>query len=149
MLSTMFVYGGINSLRNAEFVAARSKPVTGKIVDMINSSGPSLPFKVDDKMLVRADGVLKTVAGLALATNHQPRIAALALAASLAPTSMAGHRFWEETDPAAKANQTIHFLKNVSLMGGLLLAAVDTAGKPSVAWRVRRQAKKLQEHTSR
>jgi putative oxidoreductase len=62
---------------------------------------------------------------------------------------VAGHRFWEETDPAAKANQTIHFLKNVSLMGGLLLAAVDTAGKPSVAWRVRRQAKKLQEHTSR
>jgi putative oxidoreductase len=146
MLSTMFVYGGINSLRNAEFVAERSKPVTSKITDLINTSGPALPFKVDDKMLVRADGALKTLAGLALATNRQPRIAAFILATSLAPTSVAGHRFWEETDPKVKANQTIHFLKNISLMGGLLLASVDTAGKPSVAWRVRRQARKLGEH---
>jgi uncharacterized membrane protein YphA (DoxX/SURF4 family) len=147
MLSTMFVYGGVNQIRNAGILAERSRPVTGKITELVNGTG--LPIKIDDAMLVRADGVLKTLAGLALATGRQPRIAALALAVSLGPTSVGGHRFWEETDPAAKTNQTVHFLKNVSLMGGLLLASVDTAGKPSVAWRARRQAKKLQERASR
>lgn len=38
---------------------------------------------------------------------------------------MAGHRYWEETDPGARANQRIHFLKNVSMTGGLLMATLD------------------------
>ena len=62
------------------------------------------------------------------------------LAASLVPTTVAGHQFWNETDPAAKANQKIHFFKNLSMLGGLLLAAVDTEGRPGVAWRARRAA---------
>ena len=36
--------------------------------------------------------------------------------------------------------QRIHFFKNASMLGGLLLAAVDTEGKPGVAWRARRAA---------
>jgi putative oxidoreductase len=145
MLSTVFIYGGINSLRNADAVAARSQQATGKLVGLIND-GTSLPIKLNETMLVRADAALKTVAGLALATNRQPRLAALTLAASLAPTTIAGHPFWQEDDPAKKANETRHFVKNLSLLGALMLASVDTAGKPSVAWRVRRQARKLGEH---
>ena len=75
------------------------------------------------------------VGGLALATGRFPRLAALVLAASLAPTTYAGHRFWEEKDKTQRANQQIHFFKNVSMFGGLLIAAVDTEGKPGVAWR--------------
>ena len=62
------------------------------------------------------------------------------LAATLVPTTLAGHRFWEESDPAAQGNQRVHFFKNVSMFGGLLLAGVDTDGKPGVAWRARRAA---------
>ena len=54
---------------------------------------------------------------------------------------MAGHRFWEESDPTQKKNQQLHFFKNLATLGGLLLAAVDTEGKPGVAWRARRAAK--------
>ena len=57
---------------------------------------------------------------------------------------------WNETDPTARANSRLHFVKNVSMLGGLLLASVDTDGKPGMAWRarhaatdVRRQAKHL------
>ena len=60
------------------------------------------------------------------------------LAASLVPTTAAGHRFWEETDPDHPGDQRLHFLKNVSMLGGLLIAAVDTEGKPGVAWRAKR-----------
>ncbi|MGH3317332.1 MAG: DoxX family protein, partial [Nocardioidaceae bacterium] len=31
--------------------------------------------------------------------------------------------------------------KNVSMLGGLLLAGVDTEGKPGIAWRVKHGAK--------
>ena len=46
---------------------------------------------------------------------------ALALAGSLVPTTLAGHRFWEEEDDAARAQQTFQFLKNLAMFGGLLM----------------------------
>ncbi len=80
-------------------------------------------------------------AALALATNRMPRISSAVLAATLVPTTAAGHRFWEEKEPATKkAMQRVQFFKNASIMGGLLLAAVDTEGKPGLAWRARRAA---------
>ena len=58
------------------------------------------------------------------------------------PTTLAGHRFWEDSDPEKKFSNQAHFLKNAGLLGGLLIAAVDTEGKPSTSWRVRRSADK-------
>ena len=75
-----------------------------------------------------------------LATGRMPRISSAVLAATLVPTTAAGHRFWEETDPQKKAMQRVHFFKNASMLGGLLLAGIDTEGKPGVAWRARRAA---------
>ncbi|HUJ66530.1 MAG TPA: hypothetical protein VLX59_13380, partial [Acidimicrobiales bacterium] len=49
---------------------------------------------------------------------------------------------WEETDEATKAQQRIHFIKNLGLLGGLILAAVDTEGAPSLGWRARRRARR-------
>ena len=54
---------------------------------------------------------------------------------------VAGHAFWEETDPQARAMQRLQFAKNTSVLGGLLLAGVDTEGRPGLAWRARRAAK--------
>ncbi len=55
---------------------------------------------------------------------------------SLVPTTLAGHRFWDESDASSRAAQRIHFLKNVSMLGGLLIAADDTGGRPSIPWRI-------------
>jgi putative oxidoreductase len=57
------------------------------------------------------------------------------LGASLLPSTAAHHRFWEASDPAERKAQLVHFAKNASLAGGLLIAALDTAGKPGLAWR--------------
>ena len=51
------------------------------------------------------------------------------------------HRFWEASEEGDQAQQRIHFLKNLSMFGGLLIAAADTAGNPSLAWRTRHAAK--------
>jgi hypothetical protein len=36
-----------------------------------------------------------------------------------------------------RAQQKAHFLKNIGLLGGVLLASVDTAGKPGLAYRTK------------
>jgi putative oxidoreductase len=71
------------------------------------------------------------------------------LAASLIPTTAAGHRFWEVEDKAQRSQQKLHFFKNLSVMGGLIIAAGDTEGKPGVAWRTRRVAKDARREAKR
>jgi len=140
MLASMFVYGGVNALRHAEGHAQAAKPVTDRVVPLAQKAAPGVPIPTDAKTLVQINGTAQLLAGLALATGRAPRISSAVLAASLVPTTMAGHRFWEESDPGQKQAQTINFLKNVSMMGGLLIAGLDTEGKPGLAWRARRAA---------
>jgi hypothetical protein len=83
-------------------------------------------------------------AGVLLATSRLPRLAAVALIGSIVPTTLAGHRFWEEADDQTRMAQMIQFAKNAGLLGGLVLAVLDTGGAPSLGWRVRRTATDLQ-----
>src|SRR4051794_14931894 len=141
MLASMFVMGGVDSLRHASGKVSKAEKVTGQVPTLAQKIAPGLPVPTDPATLIRINGGVQVLAGLALATGRMPRLSALALAGSLAATTYAGHPFWEEKDNAARAGQRTQFLKNVSMMGGLLLAGVDTEGKPGVAWRARRAAR--------
>lgn len=148
MLASMFVAGGVDEIRNAATLAPAAKPITERVAPLIAARVPSgVPLPQDHTGWVRADGALKVVAGLALATGRVPRLAALMLAASLAPTTAAGHPFWAETDPQAKAQQRTQFLKNVSMTGGLLIAAVDVEASPRE--RVEIAARRVRRRVSR
>lgn len=102
-------------------------------------SGPSARFQLPDdpELLTKVNGGVMVGAGLLLAIGKMPRLSAAALAATLIPTTMAGHRFWEIDDEEERVAQQKHFMKNVGLLGGLALAAIDTEGRPGVAWRAR------------
>jgi putative oxidoreductase len=78
----------------------------------------------EPELLVRLNGASMIVGGTALALGFKPRLAALELAAMLVPTTYVGHQFWEQSDPAARRNQQVHFNKNISLIGGLLAYAL-------------------------
>lgn len=80
---------------------------------------------------MRFNGAAMLVGGAALALGILPRVAALGLAASLVPTTIVGHPFWNEDDPAVRRNQTIQFAKNVSMLGGLLIEAGTPVGHQS------------------
>ena len=144
LLSTIFIVQGAKAARSPEPLVAKAQPVTDRMVPMIKKVAPA---QVGDRLpdstanLVRLNGAAQVLGGLALASGKGRRFGATLLAASLVPTTLAGHSFWQETDKAAKATQKIQFMKNLGLMGGLLLAAVDTEGKPGVAWRARRAAR--------
>ncbi len=142
MLASMFVVGGVSALQNAEARAKAAAPVTEKLVPLAERAMPSVPIPSEPVTLVRINAAAQVAAGLALATGRVPRLSALLLAASLLPTTAAGHRYWEEeAGSTQRANQKIHFFKNVSMMGGLVIASFDTEGRPGVAWRARRAAK--------
>ena len=134
LLAAMFVDGGLDALRHPSSRVAKATPVVHRLAAPLH-----LPD--DPELLIRANGAAMVAAGGMLALGKLPRLSALVLTASLVPTTLAGHRFWEESDPAVKRQQRLHFLKNVSLLGGTLLAVVDTGGKPGMPWRARRAAK--------
>ena len=142
MLASIFIAEGIDSLLHPDTKAPAAEAVVRPLAEQV----PVVPDQVEQA--VRLNGAVQLVAGSLLAIGRFPRLSAAALAASLIPTSYAGHRFWESDDKQERAQQKIHFLKNVTILGGLLIAAGDTAGNPSVAWRSRHAAKTVKREAA-
>lgn len=134
MLAAVFVVGGIDQLRHPAAKLGPAGPFLDKVI-------PMLGLPDDKEMLVRANGAAQAVGGLMLATGRLSRVGGVLVAASIVPTTLAGHAFWEKTDPKERVAQRTQFLKNLGLLGGALLAAVDTDGKPGLAWRARNVSK--------
>jgi uncharacterized membrane protein YphA (DoxX/SURF4 family) len=148
LLASSFIYGGIDTLRNPQSRVPGARPVVEKVTEQADKS---LPVQVprDVEQWVKIDAAVKVGAGSLFALGKFPRLAALLMAGSIVPTTLAGHRFWEHTDPKERFGQLSHFLKNLGLLGGLLIAAVDTEGKPSVGYRARRAAKNAANSTEK
>jgi putative oxidoreductase len=142
MVASIFVIQGYDTFRRPERVAPLAEPVVRPLAERVSA----VPAKTEQA--VRVNGAVQMAAGTLLALGRFPRLSALALAATLVPTTLAGHRFWEADEEADQAQQRIHFLKNLSMFGGLLIAAADTAGRPSVAWRTRHAARTARREAS-
>jgi uncharacterized membrane protein YphA (DoxX/SURF4 family) len=119
LMGGIFVLSGLDVLAKPEGRAKVAKPVVDKLAQYIGIVPPDPTTAVTLNALVQVGG------GAMLAAGILPRLAALALAASLVPTTVAGHPFWQIEDPAQRAQQRVHFLKNVAIFGGLLIAAFD------------------------
>ncbi|MEU1053190.1 DoxX family protein [Streptomyces sp. NPDC005876] len=137
MLASMFVAGGLHSFRRPQDVAPAAEPVVRPLTERVSA----LPDGTEQ--LVKINGAVQVVGGVLLGIGRFPRLSALALAATVVPTTLAAHRFWEAEDPGERAQQRIQFLKNLSMLGGLLIAADDTGSAPSVLWRGRHAAHDL------
>jgi putative oxidoreductase len=129
MLATVFIVYGWDTLLHPERVAPAAEPVVRPVADRVSA----VPDQTEQA--VRLNGAVQLGAATLLALGRFPRLSALAIAATLVPTTYAGHRFWEVDDKQERAQQRIHFLKNLSILGGLLITAADTGGSPSLAWR--------------
>jgi uncharacterized membrane protein YphA (DoxX/SURF4 family) len=130
LLAAIFVQSGIDVLRHPEKRVVTATPFLESVVKKV---GGGLPEQVptDPETLVKLDATVKVVAGLGLALGRFPRLSALVLAADLVPTTLAGHPFWEHDDPASRAAQRAHFMKNLGLIGGLLIAGTEAGKKKS------------------
>ncbi len=141
MLASMFIAEGVGALRDPKPRAALAEEVATPLAQRL----PYLPE--DPETLVKLNGAVMVGAGSMLALGRFPRLSALLLAISTVQTTITAHRFWEREDDKSQAEERLHFLKNVSVLGGLVLAAVDTEGKPGVAWRMRHAKRTARRET--
>ena len=81
-------------------------------------------------------------AGLFLAGGRLPRLSALALAATVVPDALTGHAFWAEDDKQQRQAQRSLLVRDLGLLGGLLVTVADTGGRESVPHRAARTARK-------
>lgn len=128
MLASSFVLAGMDKLRNADDTAAQLSP-------LLRRAAESLPFQTNEKVLARVIGGTQIGAGACFALGKSARLAATVLAVI---SALNGYVEWRSADISSKQGRDARrkqLLKNVSLTGGVLLASVDTAGKPSLAWR--------------
>jgi putative oxidoreductase len=77
-------------------------------------------------------GLMAFLGGMSVALGYRTRIGVWLLIAFLVPVTLMLHRFWGPLDPAVAEMQRIHFLKNMSILGGALLLAYFGAGPFSI-----------------
>jgi len=83
-------------------------------------------------MLAAAIAVIMEFAvGILLILGFYTRPLAFLFALFVLGTALLGHPYWNMVDPERSANMT-QFLKNMSIVGGLLLLAVSGAGRFSL-----------------
>lgn len=146
MLSAIFVSSGIRVLLDPDSRAETAGRVTDRVGPWIEKVDPRLPS--DTRSLLRIKAGADIVAGLLLASGHVTRPAAGVLAAGLVPTTLAGHQFWA-VPKEERAGQRTQFLKNLGLLGGLLLAAADTEGRPGLKYRTTHAVDRSQRRMKR
>jgi putative oxidoreductase len=82
---------------------------------------------------------LELLGGIAILAGFQTRIVASVLFLYLIPTSFYFHNFWAMTGLEQQDNM-VHFLKNLAIMGGLLILAANGPGAYAVDARSSAQA---------
>lgn len=115
LLGSIFVVGGYSAVKAPGGRTKAVEKAAGVVGVTLDES--------EAATVVKLNGAAMLGAGTTLALGILPRTSAVTLIASLLPTTVAGHPFWEETDPASRAGQRTQFLKNLAIVGGLILVA--------------------------
>jgi len=123
LLGVLFFVSGINKILAFSYVSG-----------WMASSG--LPLA---SLLLVLTIAIEVGGGLMLITGIQARLAAIVIALFLIPVTIVFHAFWS-ADAANFQGQLTHFLKNVSILGGMLMV-IERERSSAVAGAVRRAAK--------
>ncbi|CQD15469.1 DoxX subfamily protein, putative [Mycobacterium lentiflavum] len=146
LLSVAFIGQGIESLLNPKAAAEAAAPAVDGLQALPDQVARSMPN--DPQTFAQITAGVQIGGGLLLATGKMPRVASAVLALTVLPANLGSYSFWNESDPVRKAERRREFLKDLSLLGGLMIASADTAGKPSLGWRGRKAAERLSDRVS-
>jgi len=123
LISVIFIVSGIEHFIGvqslADNIAAANLPLPAQVQQYL-----PIPQHLALGYLVAA---VEVIAGLLVLVGLLTRLAAVVLFVFCALTIAFIHHFWNMEGPAQVANQ-IHALKNLALMGGLLLLTAKGAG---------------------
>ncbi|OBK36755.1 DoxX family protein [Mycobacterium sp. 1245111.1] len=146
LLSAAFIGQGVETLRNPAVSLDATEPTVTALRQLPEPYGDKVPS--NPETAARINAAVQVAGGILLATGKMPRVASAALAFTVIPGSLGGHLFWTESDPERKAQKRRDLLTDLSLLGGLIIASADTAGKPSLGWRGRQAAGRISEAVS-
>lgn len=82
------------------------------------------------EILVPLSGVLALLGGLSIVLGYKARLGAWLIVLFLVPVTLMMHKFWGGVPNAEM--QMIHFMKNVTMLGGAVLIAFFGAGPVSI-----------------
>ena len=123
LFCVLFVWSGAMKLMNLSATAQiTQKIVIPAIVAPYTAQLETLAGMPLANILAIAAGALEVVCGVMIALNFGARFFAVVLALFVAAATFYFHDFWNQTGAEA-ANNTIHALKNLSLIGALLMIA--------------------------
>ena len=111
----IFVYSGFGKLMALDAFAAS-----------LGKGGVPMP-----EVMAVVGAAVEFFGGLAIVLGVQTRYAALLMALFTISATLISHRFWEFDDLAARKGQSIHFMKNLAILGAFLLLFVQGGGRLS------------------
>lgn len=120
----LFVFSGASKLFD---IASTTQAITEKVVlpgflTAYTSQLEGMTGMPTAQMLAILAGALEVIGGLFIALNIGTRFFAVLLVLFVCVATFYFHNFWDMTG-ADKINNMIHALKNLSLIGGLLVIA--------------------------
>ncbi|MCF2574535.1 DoxX family protein [Brevibacterium sp. UCMA 11754] len=137
MLAAGYISNGVDRLRRPEAAAASIGP-------LLNMARKQIDVPIDAPTLARATGAAQVAAGSLLAIGRFPRVSATILVGTYLLDTVgeriAADKTTSKEDRRARTERT---LIRTSMLGGALLASVDTAGKPGLWWRTQHAAEDL------
>lgn len=117
MLCTIFVMAAVGN----------KIPHFDAVADLMGQKGIPAP------RLMLIGAVVFLIAGsLSVILGYKARIGAALLLVFLILASYYFHDFWRVTDTAAQQDQMIHFMKNLGLMGAMVLIIANGTGPMSL-----------------
>ncbi|OEY25487.1 DoxX family protein [Corynebacterium sp. BCW_4722] len=145
MLASVYVIDGVETLLNPAGHKESADTVLKKVRAAVPREYRSLLPK-DPETAAQIVGGVKAGAGTMFALGKAPRTAAALLTATAIPSIVGRHAFWEAQDDEERTRRRTGALTDLGLAGGVLLATVDTDGKPDMKWRAQNAAKTAQKN---
>ncbi|GAA1359746.1 DoxX family protein [Brevibacterium luteolum] len=137
MLASAYIANGVSRIKHPQ-------AATDSITPVINAVKKQVDIPIDAELAARATGVAQVAAGSLLAIGKFPRFSATVLVGTYL-IDVIGEQL---LTPKEERSQ-VSLLTKTSMIGGALIASVDTAGKPGLAWRVQHAAEDLRKNVEK
>lgn len=137
MLASAYIANGIGRMKSPEGSAESVDAV-------LRLASKAVDVPIDSVTAARIAGAAQVAAGALLAIGRFPRIASTVLVGTYL-LDVVGTQLAQEkaASKEEKRERTNSLLMKTSMLGGALLASVDTAGRPGLAWRAQHAAEDL------
>lgn len=132
LLATGFIAAGVDRLRDADQTAEQLRPTLNRVGSLVPAAAS---LTANPQLVAKVLGVTQMGAGALLALGKLPRLSGLLLTGTAVLNAVVEYKNAETDTADERKARRAGLLKNLSLIGAVLLVAVDTDGRPGLAWR--------------